>query len=557
MVAHITPIMGMAAQPVGFVQGLSGALTAYNRYDDSARILNDGDTVYTGDVISPTASVVQSAEIVLFSGQTAPITHQMSIDDVFNDYTDNSGLPPTAPLETIETHASSSSDASVVSDLSESLAVPLVTINTVASTDILTNFSLPSDNNSSFQDETLGRDEENLLTQGGPNEDASGVAPVVLPLAIDLDSASGGDNYATSYSADVVGINFNTQLMANNDAVITGGNGTLQSMSVSITNLLDIGAEILSADTSGTGIVANYDTGTGVLTLSGTDSVANYIQVLRTIEYENTADNPDLTARVIDFFATDGATISNMPTTTVTMFCSDPNPGPPFATIFGTNGADTIVGTGGADVIAGLDANDNLRGAGGNDTIYGQCGDDIIRGNQGNDVLYGGLGNDDLRGGQNNDTLFGGRGADTMRGGGGSDSLFGGLAGDLLLGGGGADTLFGEEGNDDIRAGGGNDTIIGGAGNDILRGQNGGDSFDYFDFAIEGNDTIIGFNASDQVDLSAALAAAGLGDGDVNFSSAGGSNALITVNGFAGQFSVTLNNVDFNDLSIASGVVTS
>ena len=68
----------------------------------------------------------------------------------------------------------------------------------------------------------------------------------------------------------------------------------LASLTVTITNLLDGTDEVLAADTSGTSIVAAYDSDTGVLSHTGTDTVANYQQVLRTVTYDNAAVTPTL-----------------------------------------------------------------------------------------------------------------------------------------------------------------------------------------------------------------------------------------------------------------------
>ena len=100
----------------------------------------------------------------------------------------------------------------------------------------------------------------------------------------------------------------------------------LNSLTVSITNLLDGAAESLSADTTGTSITASYNSGTGVLTLSGADTVANYQQVLRTVSYNNTSENPDTTARSITFVANDGTNDSNVGITTVTMIATNDVP---------------------------------------------------------------------------------------------------------------------------------------------------------------------------------------------------------------------------------------
>lgn len=96
----------------------------------------------------------------------------------------------------------------------------------------------------------------------------------------------------------------------------------LQSATVTITNLKHGANEKLAANTSGTGISANYNTtgNQGILTLSGITSIADYRQVLRTITYEIDASvsNPDTTNRTIHFRVTDDSGLhSNVATATV------------------------------------------------------------------------------------------------------------------------------------------------------------------------------------------------------------------------------------------------
>ncbi|HEX9189871.1 MAG TPA: right-handed parallel beta-helix repeat-containing protein, partial [Vicinamibacteria bacterium] len=79
---------------------------------------------------------------------------------------------------------------------------------------------------------------------------------------------------------------------------------TLASATVTITNLLDAGAELLLADTTGTSITAAYAPPT--LTLSGPDTVARFQAVLRTVAYRNSSLNPTPTTRSIAFSASDG-----------------------------------------------------------------------------------------------------------------------------------------------------------------------------------------------------------------------------------------------------------
>jgi VCBS repeat-containing protein len=101
---------------------------------------------------------------------------------------------------------------------------------------------------------------------------------------------------------------------------------TLASLTVTITNLLDPGSEILSTDLTGTSITGNYVPATGVLTLTGPDTVANFQTVLRKVKYQDTDVDPDATPRVIHFVANDGTSNSNTAITTVTMVATDTPP---------------------------------------------------------------------------------------------------------------------------------------------------------------------------------------------------------------------------------------
>lgn len=89
----------------------------------------------------------------------------------------------------------------------------------------------------------------------------------------------------------------------------------LESAGVGITNLLDAGQEVLAATTAGTSIVANYLA--PILTLSGSDTLANYQAVLRSVTYANNSQDPTPTPRSISFIASDGTASSNTPTTSL------------------------------------------------------------------------------------------------------------------------------------------------------------------------------------------------------------------------------------------------
>ena len=75
---------------------------------------------------------------------------------------------------------------------------------------------------------------------------------------------------------------------------------------------------MLAANTTGTNIGASFDG--GVLTLSGTDTIAHYQQVLESITYNNTSGDPTVASETINIVAMDDAGKSgNMATSTISV----------------------------------------------------------------------------------------------------------------------------------------------------------------------------------------------------------------------------------------------
>lgn len=69
---------------------------------------------------------------------------------------------------------------------------------------------------------------------------------------------------------------------------------------------------------AGSGITGSYDTVTGVLTLTGTSSSANYQTALRSVTYQNSSDTPPA-ARTVSFVVNDGAGTSGVADKSVTI----------------------------------------------------------------------------------------------------------------------------------------------------------------------------------------------------------------------------------------------
>src|SRR5207253_2919863 len=66
---------------------------------------------------------------------------------------------------------------------------------------------------------------------------------------------------------------------------------SVQSGTVSISSGF-VAGDLLVASTTGTAISANWNAGTHVLNLTGTDTLAHYEQVMESVTYFSSSDNP-------------------------------------------------------------------------------------------------------------------------------------------------------------------------------------------------------------------------------------------------------------------------
>ncbi len=142
------------------------------------------------------------------------------------------------------------------------------------------------------------------------------VQPVNNPPELDLDGIGPNLDYATVFYINRGPVS----IVAQSLVLIEHDNTTIQSATIRITNLKDGSAEILAATPGGTGnITSTYDPATGVLSLTGVDSVANYQRVLRTVTYDNNRSNPDTEKRIIEFNVADTTSVSETRRSTVSL----------------------------------------------------------------------------------------------------------------------------------------------------------------------------------------------------------------------------------------------
>ncbi len=148
--------------------------------------------------------------------------------------------------------------------------------------------------------------------------------PNDAPL-LDLNGADeAGINFATDFTEDGGAIR-----IVDGDLLVEDADGDeIVSAEIFLVNRPDGDDEAITVDTSlGLHIIATaYDPSTGMLLLTGADTAANYQQVLSTLQYNNSSDNPDVSEREVRMFISDGTDNSELATTTISVFAANDPP---------------------------------------------------------------------------------------------------------------------------------------------------------------------------------------------------------------------------------------
>lgn len=148
-----------------------------------------------------------------------------------------------------------------------------------------------------------------VYTQG-----AASLAVENPPPAIDLNGDNdSGINFQAAFVEDQPGVAIvDTDLTAVDET-------SLASATVTITNLMNGADETLAVTVGASGLTSNYDPALGRLTLTGTAASSVYQTVLRTLQYRNASNAPELTPRLITAVVHDGSSNSAVATATVTL----------------------------------------------------------------------------------------------------------------------------------------------------------------------------------------------------------------------------------------------
>jgi len=145
------------------------------------------------------------------------------------------------------------------------------------------------------------------LTPGAVNEPAN-TAP-----QLDLNGAGAGIDGAAVFYLDT-----QSTLISGAATVVDTENPVLLSARAQLAAFPNGANESLSVNVAGTSISSSYNASTGVLALSGSDTLAHYQQVLRTLTYANTATSVITTPRSITVTVNDNLADSLSATATLT-----------------------------------------------------------------------------------------------------------------------------------------------------------------------------------------------------------------------------------------------
>ncbi|MEE9927983.1 DUF4347 domain-containing protein [Microvirgula aerodenitrificans] len=179
-------------------------------------------------------------------------------------------------------------------------------------------------------------------------------------------------------------------------------NSTLASATVSITGNFHSGEDILAfSNTSAIAfgnIVASYNSGTGVLTMTSSGATATLAQwqaALRAVTYTDSAVTPNSATRTISFSVSDGSKSSAVVSRSVTVAAVDQTPvtttsGGSAAFAAGDNTASTPVVVDSGITVSDLD-NSTLASATVSITGNFHSGEDVLAFSNGNASLYGNI----------------------------------------------------------------------------------------------------------------------------------------------------------------------
>ena len=157
--------------------------------------------------------------------------------------------------------------------------------------------------------------------------------------------------------------------------------GSLSWAVVSLTTNYQGSEDELAATTTETDLEAEFDTVTGVLTISGLGTLLEYQQVLRSVTYRNKSENPSTVIRTASFRVNDGVLESNKVTRQIAVIVQNDGP-------IAEAGGPYTVSEGGTVILDASNSADPDDGIASyawdldGDGVFGETGDSAARGDE-------------------------------------------------------------------------------------------------------------------------------------------------------------------------------
>ncbi|WP_095133360.1 retention module-containing protein [Pseudomonas sp. Irchel s3h14] len=195
-------------------------------------------------------------------------------------------------------------------------------------------------------DSATGGNFENLAISASNGSVSTSIidndAPPVLDLDANNSSGATGANYNVTFTEGTTGQGVS---IGDTDLKITDPDSTLLTgATIVLTNRQDGDALNLGLSVNGITINANSTNGTVTLTLSGSATLADYMQQIKNISFTNNSEDPSSVPRIITVTVTDGSNYSNTATTTVNVVGVNDAPTAAPVNVTGTEDTPLILG---------------------------------------------------------------------------------------------------------------------------------------------------------------------------------------------------------------------
>ncbi len=195
-------------------------------------------------------------------------------------------------------------------------------------------------------DSATGGNFENLAISSSNGSVSTSIidndAPPVLDLDANNSSGATGADYKVTFTENTAGPGVS---IGDLDLSITDPDSTLLTgATVVLTNRQPGDALNLGNSVNGIIINSNDQTGTITLTLTGTATLADYIQRIKNITFTNNSEDPSTVPRTITVKVTDGSNYSNTATTTVNVVAVNDAPVAAPVNVIGTEDTPLTLG---------------------------------------------------------------------------------------------------------------------------------------------------------------------------------------------------------------------